>query len=35
MGQKQLKMEGFIVSRWKHRWQEGINRNLKWIQEVD
>ncbi|PSN29576.1 Prostaglandin reductase 1 [Blattella germanica] len=30
---KQLKMEGFIVSRWKDRWMEGINQNLKWIQE--
>ncbi|KAJ4443422.1 hypothetical protein ANN_05090 [Periplaneta americana] len=30
---KQLKMEGFIVSRWKDCWQEGIDQNLKWIQE--
>ncbi|PSN31183.1 putative NADP-dependent oxidoreductase YfmJ, partial [Blattella germanica] len=30
---KQLKMEGFFVSRWKDRWMEGINQNLKWIQE--
>ncbi|XP_014481395.1 PREDICTED: prostaglandin reductase 1-like [Dinoponera quadriceps] len=29
----QLKMEGFIVNRWKDRWLEGIQQNLQWIQE--
>lgn len=33
MIRKQLKMEGFIVWRWKERWFEGISQNLKWIQE--
>lgn len=30
---KQLKMEGFIVTRWGDRWMEGITEVLKWIQE--
>ncbi|XP_071453878.1 prostaglandin reductase 1-like [Hetaerina americana] len=30
---KQLKMEGFLVSRWVGRWNEGILHNLKWIKE--
>lgn len=30
---KQLKIEGFVVRRWIDRWQEGIEQNLKWIQE--
>jgi prostaglandin reductase 1 len=30
---KQLKMEGFVVYRWADRWMEGIQQNLKWIQE--
>lgn len=30
---KQLKMEGFIVSRWHDRWDEGIKQNLEWIKE--
>ncbi|KAL7299154.1 hypothetical protein TKK_0007753 [Trichogramma kaykai] len=29
----QLKMEGFIVLRWLNRWQEGIEKNLKWLKE--
>ncbi|KAF7987506.1 hypothetical protein HCN44_003268 [Aphidius gifuensis] len=29
----QLKIEGFIVTRWADKWQEGIVQNLKWIQE--
>ncbi|XP_078049993.1 prostaglandin reductase 1 [Augochlora pura] len=29
----QLKVEGFIVSRWSKRWMEGISKNLQWIQE--
>ena len=29
----QLRMEGFIVTRWADRWMEGITQNLKWIQE--
>ncbi|XP_028144094.1 prostaglandin reductase 1 [Diabrotica virgifera virgifera] len=30
---KQLKMEGFNVSRWHDRWMEGINQNLEWIKQ--
>lgn len=30
---KQLKVEGFLVSRWVDRWDEGINMNLKWLNE--
>ncbi|XP_062533968.1 prostaglandin reductase 1-like [Armigeres subalbatus] len=30
---KQLIQEGFSVHRWTDRWFEGINQNLKWIQE--
>lgn len=30
---KQLKMEGFLVTRWLPRWNEGIIQNLKWIKE--
>ncbi|CAF4933912.1 unnamed protein product [Pieris macdunnoughi] len=30
---KELKVEGFLVNRWTHRWDEGINMNLKWLQE--
>lgn len=30
---KQLKMEGFLVSRWQDSWDEGINQNLQWIKE--
>lgn len=26
-------MEGFIVSRWLDRWQEGIQQNIKWIKK--
>ena len=29
----QLKMEGFIVSRWSERWMEGITQMLQWVQE--
>lgn len=29
----QLKMEGFVVWRWSDRWMEGIEQNLKWIDE--
>ncbi|XP_077302044.1 prostaglandin reductase 1-like [Arctopsyche grandis] len=29
----QLKMEGFLVTRWLNRWNEGIGQNLKWIKE--
>ncbi|XP_029167997.1 prostaglandin reductase 1-like [Nylanderia fulva] len=29
----QLKMEGFLVSRWWNRWNEGIEQNLRWIRE--
>lgn len=30
---KELKIEGFIVTRWNDRWMEGIEQNLKWIRE--
>ncbi|XP_046402075.1 prostaglandin reductase 1-like [Ischnura elegans] len=30
---KQLKMEGFLVHRWSHRWEEGILQILQWIKE--
>lgn len=30
---KQIKVEGFIVTRWADKWQEGTTQNLKWIQE--
>ncbi|XP_015607850.1 prostaglandin reductase 1 [Cephus cinctus] len=30
---KQLKMEGFIVNRWKNCWFEGIEKNLEWIRQ--
>jgi prostaglandin reductase 1 len=30
---RQLKMEGFIVYRWKNRWNEGSEKNLAWIRE--
>ncbi|XP_043265756.1 prostaglandin reductase 1-like [Colletes gigas] len=29
----QLKVEGFIVSRWNDRWSEGVSKNLQWIRE--
>lgn len=29
----QLKMEGFVVTRWLDQWQEGIQKNLQWISE--
>lgn len=31
---KQLKIEGFIVSRWGETWMSGIERNLNLIKEV-
>ncbi|XP_059607982.1 prostaglandin reductase 1-like [Phlebotomus argentipes] len=30
---KQLKMEGFIVTRWLHRWMEGISAMKQWMKE--
>jgi len=30
---KQLKMEGFLVHRWQHRWMEGLTQMLQWIGE--
>lgn len=30
---KELKIEGFLVNRWLDRWDEGINANLKWLNE--
>lgn len=29
----ELKMEGFLVTRWQDRWFEGIEKNLQWIRE--
>ncbi|XP_003698241.1 prostaglandin reductase 1 [Apis florea] len=29
----ELKVEGFLVSRWDNRWNEGIEKNLQWIRE--
>ncbi|XP_076618704.1 prostaglandin reductase 1 isoform X1 [Colletes latitarsis] len=29
----QLRIEGFIVSRWSDRWSEGIHKNAQWIKE--
>ena len=26
-------MEGFIVSRWAHRWNEGITQMAQWVNE--
>lgn len=31
---KQLKIEGFNVSRWSNIWNSGIERNLNLIKEV-
>ncbi|XP_021912964.1 prostaglandin reductase 1-like isoform X3 [Zootermopsis nevadensis] len=31
---KELKMEGFMVSRWHNRWDEGVEQNLQWIKET-
>ncbi|CAD1470135.1 unnamed protein product [Heterotrigona itama] len=28
-----LKMEGFLATDWKDRWNEGIQKNLQWIRE--
>ncbi|KFQ32123.1 Prostaglandin reductase 1 [Mesitornis unicolor] len=30
---KELQMEGFIVSRWNNRWEEGLKALLKWVVE--
>ncbi|XP_053678876.1 prostaglandin reductase 1-like [Anopheles nili] len=30
---KQLRQEGFLVTRWTKRWMEGIEANLRWIEE--
>lgn len=30
---KQIRIEGFIVSRWGDRWFEGIEKNMAWIRE--
>lgn len=30
---KQIKMEGFLVSRWIDRWQEGLTAMAQWISE--
>ena len=33
MAFKQLKMEGFIISRWADRFDESFAQNMKWIRE--
>lgn len=30
---KQIKMEGFLVTRWLDRWMEGITEVHKWIKD--
>lgn len=30
--EKQLKIEGFIVTRWINRWSEGITQLHEWIE---
>lgn len=30
---KQLKVEGFIFSRWIERWDEAVQANVQWIRE--
>lgn len=30
---KELRMEGFIVSRWADRWLEGFNQMLQWLDQ--
>jgi prostaglandin reductase 1 len=30
---KQLSLEGFIVSRWANRWNEGITQMAQWVNE--
>ena len=30
---KQLKVEGFIVTRWQSRWGEGIAQMAQWLKE--
>lgn len=29
----QLKMEGFVVTRWNDQWEEGVTKNMQWIRE--
>lgn len=29
----ELKVEGFLATRWDNRWNEGIEKNLQWIRE--
>lgn len=31
---KQLKMEGFMQSRWEHKHPESLKRLLGWVREV-
>jgi len=30
---KNLKMEGFVVTRWRNRWMEGVEKNLEAVKE--
>jgi len=30
---KELTMEGFVVTRWQSRWNEGIEQNMQWIKQ--
>ena len=31
---KQLKMEGFLIHRWFHRYNEGTHQMIQWIRQV-
>ena len=31
---KQLRVEGFIVTRWGARWMEGLNQMAEWVMQV-
>ncbi|XP_056636317.1 prostaglandin reductase 1-like [Diorhabda sublineata] len=30
---KQIRIEGFLVTRWVERWNEGIEQNIEWIKD--
>ncbi|XP_014227046.1 prostaglandin reductase 1-like [Trichogramma pretiosum] len=33
VSRRQLRMQGFFVSSWEHRWCEGINQTLAWLRQ--
>ncbi|KAG5308246.1 PTGR1 reductase, partial [Acromyrmex insinuator] len=33
LSKHELRMEGFLVTRWMDRWNEGIMQNLQWLRE--